>query len=95
MHGERVDAPIAKSSVERDGMQDVGGERVVFAAVPVGIVQIDVAETMALGGEVDDDAGQLRLSCSVRIWSPGCESASAVRDANTTCAPADARAPAD
>ena len=61
MHGERADAPVAQPPVECDGVQDVGGlcravcgELVIGAVLPVGVIQIDVTETVPLRGQVDD-----------------------------------------
>ena len=66
MHGVGADSQLAQSSVGFDRVQDVRrlgcavcDELVVVAALPVGIVEVDVAHHVAAGGE-DDHPGALR-----------------------------------
>ena len=56
---------IAETSVELDQVQDVGGlrcavrrELVVVASIPVRVVEIDIAQPVAVGGQ-DDDPGAI------------------------------------
>jgi hypothetical protein len=63
MHCCSAHATVAMPFVERDGEQDirrlgsaVGDERVLRSALEVGIMQVDIRETMALRREIDNSA---------------------------------------